>query len=168
MDMFDKITDSSTVLFETLPCRVSSSTYFKVIFSQLFAKWWSVMLLLLIAFVGATCYNLRFGIVLLIFLFFIVPLVIFFLYYNYALRPEAFYSVVEKVVMIKNDGLYCTYNEQERSIVKWSQVMRVVKHQQAFFIFTGENTYFYLPREAFMSKEDEESFEKKYLPIFIS
>lgn len=160
--------EHSSTLFETLAFRVSSSSYFSILFRQLLSKWWSALLLILILLIGAICFDVRFGIILLIFLFLILPLILFFVYYNYALRPEAFYSVVEKTVLIKEDGIYCIYDERERPVFKWQQVERIVLHKKAFLIYTGKYTYFYLLRSAFASIEDMNDFQTNYLPRFIS
>ena len=114
------------------------------------------------------CYDLRFGIVLLMFIFIILPLVLFMFYYNYALRPVAFFSVVEKSVIIHTRGIDCIYDEKQREVLQWQLVERVERNNEAFYIYTDANTYFYLPRQAFATAEDIQDFEKNYLPQFIS
>lgn len=155
------------ILFETLPFRITSQRYFGIIFRQLLVQWWSVLLLLLMAMVCATIFDLRFGIVILMFLFIILPLIVFMLYYNYALRPESFYSVVEKIVLIDAQGIDCVYDEKRRSILTWDKVERVVIQYDAYLIYTGRNTYFYLSRDAFASSEEMKNFEIFYLPKFM-
>lgn len=155
------------ILFETLPFRITSQRYFGIIFRQLLTRWWSVALLLLIAMAGATAYDLRYGIIMLMFLFIILPLIVFMLYYNYALRPESFYSVVEKVVLIHAEGIDCVYDEKQRTVLLWSDVERVVLHRDAFLIYTGRRTYFYLSRAAFASSDEMKKFEENYLPKFM-
>ncbi len=154
--------------FTTLPFRTTSKRYFEVIFRQLFMQWWSVALLLFIILVGATCYDLRFGIIILMFLFIILPLILFMVYYNYALRPEAFYSVVEKSVTIHAQGIDCIYNEQCRKVLSWDDVQRVVFYYDAYHIYTGNHTYFYLSRNAFATAEEMKDFEQNYLPRYIN
>lgn len=160
--------EEKKVLFETLPYRVASSKYFKVIFCKLLTRWLSIVILLLTALIGATCYDLRFGIVLLMFIFIILPLALFMFYYNYALRPVAFFSVVEKSVIIHTRGIDCIYDEKQREVLQWQQVERVERNNEAFYIYTDANTYFYLPRQAFATADDIQDFEKNYLPQFIS
>lgn len=62
---------SPDIVIETLPFRVSSAQYFGIIARKLLQQWWSIGLLLLVGMIAATCYDLRFGIVLLMFLFLI-------------------------------------------------------------------------------------------------
>ena len=102
------------------------------------------------------------------FIFIIIPLILFFLYYNYALRPEAFYSVVEKSLIIHSLGIDCIYNEKHHNILSWKNVQRIERDNKAFYIFTGNYTYFYLPRNAFNSIEELHNFEINFLPQFIS
>ena len=83
--------DTRHAIFETLPYRIASSQYFSLILRRVVMQWLSITILLLAILIGATCFDLRFGIVLLMFIFIILPLIIFIFYYNYALRPEAFY-----------------------------------------------------------------------------
>lgn len=155
------------ILFETLPFRITSQRYFGIIFRQLLVQWWSALLLLLMTMVCATIFDLRFGIVILMFLFIILPLVVFMLYYNYALRPESFYSVVEKRVLIHAQGIDCVYDEKRRSVLTWDKVQRVVIQYDAYLIYTGRNTYFFLSRDAFASSEEMKYFEIFYLPKFM-
>ena len=168
MDLFYPIMDSQQVLFETLPFRTTSSRYFAVILRRLLLRWLSLSIISLTLLIAATCYDLRFGIVLLMFIFIILPLVLFIFYYNYALRPEAFYSVVEKSVTITSKGIDCIYNEKTHNILIWSNVQRIERDTKAFYIFTGNNTYFYLTRDAFASIEELSRFEKDFLPSIIS
>ena len=160
--------NTQQVLFETLPFRVDSSRYFAVIVRRLLLRWLSLTILALTLLIGATCYDLRFGIVLLMFIFIILPLVLFIFYYHYALRPEAFYSVVEKSAIITHQGIDCIYNEKQHNILIWSNVQRVELDPKAFYIFTGKNTYFYLSRSAFASPQELRNFEKEFLPSIIS
>lgn len=160
--------DTPQALFETLPFRTTSSRYFTVILRRMLMRWLSLTILALTLLIGATCYDLRFGIILLMFIFIILPLVLFIFYYNYALRPEAFFSVVEKSAIIHDQGIDCIYNEKLRNILCWKDVQRVERDNKAFYIFTGNNTYFYLAREAFASVDDMHNFEKNFLPQIIS
>ncbi|MBP3349688.1 MAG: YcxB family protein [Bacteroidaceae bacterium] len=160
--------DSPQALFQTLPFRISSSRYFTVILRRMLVRWLSLTILSLALLIGATCFDLRFGIILLMFIFIILPLILFIFYYNYALRPEAFFSVVEKSVIIHPQGIDCIYNEQTRNILYWKDVQRIEIDNKAFYIFTGNNTYFYLSREAFASVDDMRNFEKNFLPQIIS
>ena len=155
-------------LFETLPFRVSSSRYFAVILRRMLMRWIGLTILSLTLLITATCFDLRFGIVLLMFIFIILPLILFIFYYHYALRPEAFYSVVEKTAIITPQGIDCIYNEKQHNILIWSNVNRVERDRTAFYIFTGNNTYFYLSREAFATEEELQDFENEFLPQIIS
>ncbi len=153
---------------ETLPYRISSSQYFGVIATRLLRQWWSVILLLVIASVGATCFDLRCGVILLMFIFIIAPFIIFMIYYNYALRPEAFFSVVDKNVILHSQGIDCIYDEKRRNVLSWQQVQRVERTATAFYIYTQGYTYFYLPRNVFASREDMIYFEQEFLPRILS
>lgn len=159
---------ATEILFETLPYRISSSRYFGIILRRILLQWWAVCALLLVALVGATCYDLRFGIILLMVIFLILPMMLFFLYFHYALRPEAFYSVVEKQVLIHAQGIDCIYDEQRRQVLLWSDVLRVEVHRNAYRLYTGKYTYFYLSRSAFATEDAMNEFETHYLPLFIS
>ena len=156
------------ILFVTQSFRISSSRYFGVIFRRMLGQWWSVLLLFLLALVGATCYDLRFGIILLMVLFLVLPMLLFLLYFNYALRPVAFYSVVDKEVIIHTQGIDCIYAEQQRQVLLWRDVVRVERDYEAFMIYTGAHTYFYLSRSAFASEEEMKAFETEFLPRFLS
>ncbi|MBR3950515.1 MAG: YcxB family protein [Bacteroidaceae bacterium] len=156
------------VLFTTQPFRIPSSQYFSIILRRWLTRWLSIAILLFIALIAATCFDIRYGIILLMFIFIIIPLILFFLYYNYALRPEAFYSVVEKSLIIHSLGIDCIYNEKHHNILSWKNVQRIERDNKAFYIFTGNYTYFYLPRNAFNSIEELHNFEINFLPQFIS
>lgn len=159
---------TSDTSIETLPFRISSSKYFGIIFTGLLRQWWSVILLSLMGLIAATFFDLRMGIILLMLIFLVAPLLLFIIYYNYALRPEAFYSVVDKTVIIHNKGIDCVYDEKLRRVLLWEQVQRVERTVDAFHIFTQGYTYFYLPREAFVSCEEMNYFEKEFLPSILS
>lgn len=151
---------NADTIIETLPYRISSSRYFSIIFRDLLKKWWSVALLLFLLLVAVTCCDLRFGIVLLMVLFLVLPMIVLLVYYNYALRPEAFYSVVEKVALIGDAGIDCIYDEQQRSVLAWERVERVVLAKDAYHIYTGPHTYFYLPKDAFADAAMLQQFEQ--------
>ncbi len=168
MDLFYKTMITIDTSIETLPYRISSSQYFGVIATRMLRQWWSVILLLFVALVAASCVELRCGILLLMFIFIIAPFIIFMIYYNYALRPEAFYSVVDKNVILHSQGIDCMYDEKRRSVVSWSQVQRVERTSTAFHIYTHGYTYFFLPRDAFASREEMIYFEQEFLPRILS
>lgn len=159
---------SPDTFIETHPYRITSSKYFGIITTQLLRQWWSVLLLFVIALVAATCFDIRFGIILLMIIFIIAPLIVFMVYYNYALRREAFYSVVEKSVIIHHRGIDCIYDEQRREVLTWQQVQRVERSPEAFYIYTQGYTYFYLPREVFQSSEEMKYFEQQFLPNILN
>lgn len=148
---------------ETLPCRISSMRYLSVIARDFFARWWSVALLLVIGLIVATCYDLRFGIVLLMLIFMVLPLILFFVYFNYVLRPEAHFSIVEKSLIIDNDGIDCICHEKRREILKWCNVKRIVIKSDAFYIYIENQSYFYLPRVAFPDESTLHYFEHNFL-----
>ena len=160
--------DTPHTIFETLPYRIASSQYFSVILRRIVMQWLGITILLLAILIGATCFDVRFGVVLLMFIFIILPLILFIFYYNYALRPEAFYSVVEKSVIIHNNGIDCIYNEKQRNILSWNNVQRIERDSKAFYFYTGKYTFFYLCRDAFTSTDEMHEFEKNFLPNILS
>lgn len=159
---------NSNISIETLPFRISSVRYFGVIVRMLLRQWWSVALLLLTLMIVATCFDVRFGIVILMFLFIILPLILFFVYYNYALRPEAFYSVTEKAVHINKEGIDCIYDSKQRNVLHWNDVKRIVVTPKGYQLFTGNYTYFYIPRDAFADKDTIDIFEQTFIYRVIS
>lgn len=156
------------ILFTTKSYRISSMRYFGVLFRNVMRDWWSILVLFAVALIAGVCYDVRFVIVLLMIIFLALPLLLFFLYYNYALRREAFYSVVDKSIMIHREGIDCEYNEQQREILRWKQVKRAEIHPDSIHLYTDKYTYFYISRDAFEEPEQLKLFEQTYLPQFIS
>lgn len=138
-------------------------SYFAIIIRDLLRIWWSIPTLLAVILLIATCYDLRFGIVFLLLLFVIFPLSVFFLYYNYALRPECFYSVAEKRVIIHRKGIDCEYGDKIRKILEWKSVRRIVVVREAFLFYTGQYTFFYLPFSAFKSIDELQIFSEEWI-----
>ncbi len=154
--------------YVTGSCKVTGTQYFKALLTDIMKEWWSLPLLAVILLSVATAYDLRFGIVLLMLIFIIFPFVLFFLYYNYALRPECFYSVVEKCVTIDADGMRCEYNNEERLILLWSSVRRITAQREAFLFYTSRYSFFYLPYTAFESPAEMKHFVDEWFPIIMA
>ena len=140
------------------------SRYFTLLCSEIIRDWWNVALLLAAALTIAACYDLRYGIVLLLVVFVIIPMLLFFVFYHYALLPECLYSVTPKSLVIDKQGIDCMAYETRRHILKWSDVKRMTTTREACLLYTGRYTFFYLPYEAFATPAERQRFFDEMVP----
>ena len=159
---------NSTTVFHTGLYKLSHARYFAILVREILRVWWSVPTLLIVVLSVAAYCDLRFGIVLLLLLFVVLPLCVFFLYYNYALRPECFYSVVEKSVTLHRGGIDCVYGGRDCKVLDWHSVRRVVTVRDAYLFYTERYAFFYLPFSAFDSVEELQFFSDEWLPSVIA
>lgn len=159
--------DGTSVL-HTTTYRLPHARYFAILARGLLADWWSVPTLLVAVLSIATCYDLRFGIVLLLLLLVVLPMCVFFLYYSYALRPECIYSVAEKCVVLHQDGIDCEQGDRVGKALEWKAVERVTATGEAYLLYTGRYVFFYLPYSAFESEEALQIFSQEWLPAILS
>lgn len=120
-------------------------------------------MLLATALTVATCYDVRFGIVLLLVIFVIAPMLLFLAYYHFALRPECLYSVTPKSLLITDRGIDCIVYETQRHVLDWADVKRVAATPEAYLLYTGRYIFFYLPHEAFTTPAEQQCFHDKIL-----
>lgn len=143
---------------------IKHSRYFTLLCSKMIRDWWSVALLIVATLTTAACFDLRYGIVLLLVIFVIMPMLLFFVYYHYALRPECLYSITPKSLIIDKQKIDCMVYETRRHILEWRDVTHVTTTPEAYLLYTGRYTFFYLPYNAFLTPEEQQYFQDKILP----
>ncbi len=145
--------------------KVSQIKYLKALFAGALRGWIYTIISILIIFLALSFYDIRFGIVLLMILFLILPPCIFFLYYYITLRPECFYSFVEKTTIINHQGIWCDYNDERRLVTMWDNIQKTERYEEYFLFYTGQYTYFYLPVDVIEDYNEKihilESYYKK-------
>lgn len=154
---------SDTIIMTTATYHIRHSRYFALLWREIWRDWWSIPLLLATALTVATCYDVWFGIVLLLVIFVIAPMLLFLAYYHFALRPECLYSVTLKSLLITDRGIDCIAYETQRHVLDWADVKRVAATPEAYLLYTGRYIFFYLPYEAFTTPAEQQCFHDKIL-----
>lgn len=155
---------SATETITTHEYSIRRSRYFALLCSRIGRDWWSVPLLIIAALTIATCYDLRFGIVLLLVVFVIAPMLLFLAYYHYALLPECIYSIVPKSLIINKHGIDCIAYEKQRHVLDWDKVKQIITTHDAYLLYTWKYTFLYIPFNAFATPEEQQAFHDDIIP----
>ncbi len=105
-------------------CHVSAGEYARTVFSIFFAENWFWFLFPLIFFALLSVFDVRFLIVALMVLFIIIPMIGALLYINYLLTLETRWSIVEKELLVGDEGLTLRFapGNMKDAHIEWRQL----------------------------------------------
>ena len=98
---------------EIKDCKISAGKYMRELCLMFLADNW-LWMVLPIALCGILAFfvDVRFVIVALMVLFIVLPMILALLYFYYGLSPEARWSIMEKDVLISNEGISLTFTDE--------------------------------------------------------
>lgn len=107
----NKASDFTTEVFRATP-----GSYVRRVMGMWTGRWWWTMALPLAVTLVLTLWEPVWFFVALMILFLLVPGVMFFVYYRYALTPEAMTAIQDKTVAVGPDGLTVRLMDKDKDI----------------------------------------------------
>lgn len=129
----------------TITCKVTSAQYLAQLGRMyLRDRWpWLVAPLLLCAALSVCLGDVRWAVVGLMMLFIVIPMVLAMAYVNYALSAEARWSLMDKQLTVKDDGIAMHFDDERMHdhFVSWSEVAAVKVGGESFLLMLQVRRY---------------------------
>lgn len=145
----------------THPCKVSPQHYFgQLLKIWLRANWvWFVLGIALL--IALAIHNPLFVYVGLIVVFLVFPLILYYLWFAYALHPDCRASILSKSAALNSDGIICTFDDGREEVIPWERISHISYSSTDIIFHLSKYILFILPCDAFLSTDDLEYFFKK-------
>lgn len=147
-------------MIETCIYKLSSAAYMRQFFPFYLKRRWWVPVVVVAPFVFLSLWDTRFIYVALMSAFFIIPLLLGFAYFYYALSEECVSSIRKSRVVLDKDGfvriLYDDDNEVAGTSKKeWSEFWRCVVDESGVKLFSRKNTisFEFIPANVFPNEK---------------
>lgn len=167
--------------FETEPYRTGSRQYMQAIAGLWAGRWWWTIILPIVVFlILAGTIDIVYAFVALIMLFIIVPMVMSFLYFYYALTPESIMAMRNKrLSIIKDDGITVIYEPDDDSSrprfppvkIKWDELSGIEYRTHDIILHLKGSRYRFIiiPFDAIGDNERQEKLAEIFAELpFIS
>ena len=132
----------------TITCKVTSAQYLAQLGRMyLRDRWpWLVAPLMLCAALSVCLGDVRWAVVGLMLLFIVIPMVLAMAYINYALSAEARWSLMDKQLTVKDDGIAMHFDDERMHdhFVPWNEVAAVKVGGEAFMVMLAVRRYTFL------------------------
>ena len=145
----------------THPCRVSPMHYFGRLLRTWFYRNWSWLVLMVVLLVVLSVHNPLFIYVGLMLVFLVFPLILYYLWFAYALHPDCRASILSKQVTLSDHGIVCTFDDERTETIAWNRVTDVLYTPREIVFYLSKYVFFILPCDSFESPDDLEYFIKK-------
>ena len=145
----------------TQPCRVSPMHYFgRLLRTWLYRNWaWPVLIVALLVVLSG--HNPLFIYVGLMLIFLVFPLILYYLWFTYALHPDCRASILSKRVELNDRGIVCTFDDERTETIAWDRVTDILCTRREIIFYLSRYVFFILPYNAFESPDDLDYFIKK-------
>lgn len=147
----------------TKPCQVSPMHYF----GRLLRTWlyrngvWIVLIVALL--VMLSIHNPLFIYVGLMLVFLVFPMILYHLWFAYALHPDCRASILSKEVELSEQGITCHFDDNRTETIGWNQIIDVKITSSDLVFYLSRYHFFVLPCDSFQSPDDLDYFLKKIL-----
>ncbi len=145
----------------THPCRVSPMHDFGRLLRTWFYRNWSWLVLMVVLLVVLSVHNPLFIYVGLMLVFLVFPLILYYLWFAYALHPDCRASILSKQVTLSDHGIVCTFDDERTETIDWNRVTDVLYTPRDIVFYLSKYVFFILPCDSFESTDDLEYFIKK-------
>ena len=145
----------------TLSCRVSPQHYFGLLLRTWLRGNWAWFVLLFALLVGLSIHNPLFIYVGLILIFLVFPLILYYLWFAYALHPDCRASILSKSVELNHEGILCKFDDGREEFIPWERISHISYSSTDIIFHLSKYIFFILPCDAFHSIDDLEYFLKK-------
>lgn len=131
----------------TEPYKSDASDYIKEILSQWLGKWWLVIAVPIILQLAMSLYNVLFIFTAFMTIFLLYPPILLFVYYFYALSPNARDFITMKSLVIDDNGInICFINEENFSItsvkqIDWTEISSIKYTSNRLIFILKSNNY---------------------------
>ena len=138
--------------------RLPAEKYFKMLFFRFLRRnsWW--LAALAGGMLAALCWNPDVLYVLLILLFLVLPLLVLMKYFEYAAGAQTRRNVLDKYLEIDGDKIRFHFVDGRTEQLLWSDIRFCRYSGTACLLFTDKTCFIYVPRDAFASAADYQSF----------
>lgn len=104
---------------------------------------WLVLPLLLCVGLAITIHDVRWAIVGLMILFIVIPMLLALAYFNYALSMEARWSLLEKAITVREDGLLLQFTDERMHdhLIRWDEVSGIAVGGECFLMMLKVRRY---------------------------
>lgn len=96
-------------------------------------------------------------------IFLVFPLILYYLWFAYALHPDCRASILTKQVELDERGITCRFEDDRTETIAWSRVIDVQRSSSDLVFYLSKYVFFILPCDSFESPDDLEHFLKKIL-----
>lgn len=130
--------------FEIEACQVASGTYMRHLSVMFFTDSWLWMVApVAVCAVFAIWIDVRFLIVALMVLFFVLPMILTLLYFYYGFSPEARWSIMEKAVTVDDKGMTLAFTDErmKKHVIGWDDVRSIIEEKDAWLLMLKGKRY---------------------------
>ena len=135
--------------------------YFGRLLRTWFYRNWSWLVLMVVLLVVLSVHNPLFIYVGLMLVFLVFPLILYYLWFAYALHPDCRASILSKQVTLSDHGIVCTFDDERTETIAWNRVTDVLYTSREIVFYLSKYVFFILPCDSFESTDDLEYFIKK-------
>ena len=125
-------------------CKVTAGKYMRELCLMFLAdNWLWIVLPIAICGILAVFIDVRFVIVALMVLFIVLPMILALLYFYYGLSPEARWSIMEKDVVIGDDGISLTFTDErmKKHAIGWDDVRNIIEKDDVLLLMLRGKRY---------------------------
>ena len=130
------------------PFAVSSGQYIRPMLRMYFGRnwWWFVVPILVILGLMLVMHDARWLIVCLMLIFMVFPMILILIYFNYALTLEVRWSLMEKSMIIDEEGLHLSFTDKRmhQRDIAWSDISNITRDRNAFYFHLKVRRFNYL------------------------
>lgn len=134
-------------------------------FGRLLRTWlyhnWSWLALIVVLLVVLSVRNPLFIYVGLMLIFLVFPLILYYLWFAYALHPDCRASILSKRVELSDRGIVCTFDDERTETIAWERVTEMLCTPREIVFYLSRYVFFILPSDSFESPDDLDYFLKK-------
>lgn len=152
----------------TQTCKVSPMHYFGRLLRTWLSHNWPWLVLTAAALVMLSVWNPLFVYVGLMLVFLVFPMLLYYLWFAYALHPDCRASILSKQVELSDEGITCRFDNGRAETIAWSRIVRMQYAGGDLVFYLSRYIFFILPVQSFESTTDLEYFLKKILAPALS
>lgn len=138
---------------------ISGGEYLKLFLGRYTARMSVGGMIFLVVMLSLSAIDYRWGLVLLMCIFILIPMLMSMICISEALRPEARYSIRRKSIRLSEKGIEAIFRENDESPVSikflaWESFKKASLHKKGIIVdFTDNNAFLFIPYGAFDSRE---------------
>lgn len=140
--------------------KISPDSYLKVVNKSVVGDYWITPTTIYVILLGLSFYDIRYLILMIMLTVLLVPLYIAYLFVWHGMKPESRYSIINKSVLINDEGLDIDFGEAHKPIkIAWEEFQCFHPTQSDLILHFRKSKYLYfiIPYSSTISKEQLDS-----------